>query len=44
MKSETLSMKSIVSELDFLNKQLLFSETLEKRRVVACKQINRKNT
>ena len=39
MKSETLSMKSIVSELDFLNKQLLFSETLEKK-ACCCLQTN----
>ena len=30
MKSETLSLKIIINELDFVKKQLLFNETLEK--------------
>ena len=32
MKSKTLSLKTIINELDFLKKkQLLFNETLEKK-------------
>ena len=43
MKSETLFLKTIINELDFLGKQLLFNEALEKKRfIVAWKQINRK--
>ena len=45
MKSETLFLKTIINELDFPGKQLLFNEALEKKRfIVAWKQINRKNT
>ena len=29
MKSETLSLKTIIKDLDFLRKQLLFNETFE---------------
>ena len=44
-ESETLSFKTIISQLDFLIKKLLFNETLENKRfIVACKQINRRNT
>ena len=44
-ESETLSFKTIISQLDFLIKKLLFNKTLEKKRfIVACKQINRRNT
>ena len=32
MKSETLSFKTIISQLDFLIKKLLFNETLEKKK------------
>ena len=31
MKSNTLSLKTVIKELDFFKKQLLFSETLEKK-------------
>ena len=45
MKSETLSSKIIINELDFLREQLLFNETFEKKKgfVVAWNQSNRKN-
>ena len=32
MKSETLSSKIIINELDFLREQLLFNETFEKKK------------
>ena len=50
MKLETLSLKTIINKLYFLNKtvifkQLLFNETFEEKILIAAyKQINRKNT
>ena len=46
MKSETLSLKTIINELDFLRKSVIirwntWKKKKKKRFVVACKQINR---
>ena len=45
MKSETLSLKTIINELDFKEDSYDSMRCLKKRRfVVACKQINRETT
>ena len=45
MKSETLSLKIVIKELDFLRKTIIFNETLEEKRFIgACEQISRKYT
>ena len=45
VKSETLSLKNIIKELDFLRKTVIIqSNDWKIKFIVACKQINRKNT
>ena len=45
MKSEILSFEIIINELDFLSKTVIIQwNAWRKRFVVACKQINRKDT
>ena len=45
MKSDTLSLKTIINELDFLMETVIIQwNTWKKGFIVACKQINRKNT
>ena len=45
MKSENLSLKTIINELDFFKKNSYYSLKRSKKRFpVACKQINGRNT
>ena len=46
MKSKTLSLKILIKEFGFLKETVkIFNETFEEKRfIVACKQINIKNT
>ena len=45
MKSETLSLKTIIKRIGFSKENSYYSmEHLKKKIIVACKQINRKNT
>ena len=44
MNSDTLSMKAIINELDLLKKAVIQWKVWKKRFVIACNQINKKNS